>query len=325
MIIMEISVIIPVYNVERYIDRCIKSVLNQTFQNFEIVIVNDSSPDNSIDIVNKYAKSDNRFVVINNDKNMGLMWTRMVGYKNARGKYFVFCDSDDFLPNNALKSLYDGITSSKSSIVIGNTQCVSDEEERDIIQNKLSFGTEIESIYKSLLVGELPHSLWGKIYDHTLFENHQYETFKQQTNGEDGILFYQLVKNIESVKLIDDIVYYYYVNPDSSTKSKITDKKLQEILFTSDYISSFIKDNAHSVSNYLDRHETRTLLSIVNAGVSPKKIDNLSNIINRKELSSLKSLLLCYSPIRAFILYGIMNNYFIRSAFQHYIKQKNKI
>ena len=87
---MKISVIIPVYNVERYIARCLDSILAQSFRDFEVVIVDDCGTDNSMMIVEQYASKDDRFVVRHNKQNMGLMWTRREGYLNARGEYFVF-------------------------------------------------------------------------------------------------------------------------------------------------------------------------------------------------------------------------------------------
>lgn len=77
---MKISVIIPVYNVEKYIERCLNSILRQTFQDFEIVVVNDCTPDRSMDIVYRFAKKDMRFVIVEHERNKGLMWARYSGY-----------------------------------------------------------------------------------------------------------------------------------------------------------------------------------------------------------------------------------------------------
>lgn len=82
---MKISVIIPIYNVEKYIERCIKSILGQSLQDFELIIVNDCTPDSSMDIVNRYAQQDSRIRIYENPENLGPMWARMIGYSKSEG------------------------------------------------------------------------------------------------------------------------------------------------------------------------------------------------------------------------------------------------
>ena len=102
---VEISVIIPVYNVEGYLEECLESVVNQSFNDLEIICINDGSTDNSLDILNKYAKMDDRIIIINQE-NKGLGAARNVGLDNANGDYIYFIDSDDYLELNALNELY---------------------------------------------------------------------------------------------------------------------------------------------------------------------------------------------------------------------------
>lgn len=226
-----ISVLVPLYNVEKYIARCLDSILNQSFQNFEIIIVNDGSLDSSIDIALQYAEKDDRIKIIFKEENMGLAWARMVGYSNAIGQYIVFCDSDDYLPSNALEILYDSIKSSDADIVVGNYQSVnSNDEFGHISNNKLEYGKDPESVYKSLLKNEMSHSLWGKIYKIELFKNKNYITHKHFVNSEDGFLFYQIIKNTIKVVTISDVVYYYYQNDQSSTKVKLSDKAIRSMV-----------------------------------------------------------------------------------------------
>lgn len=312
---MEISVIIPVYNVEKYISRCIKSILSQTFNDFEIVVVNDASPDKSMQIVQEYAQNDARFVIVDNKQNMGLMWTRMVGYKNAKGKYLIFCDSDDYLPENALEILYNAINDTDISLVVSNAQYVSDNKKESIITNKLSFGNDTESIYKSLLTGELFHSVWGKIYNRNLFCNYEYETFEKQTNGEDGILFYQLVKNVNKLKLIDDITYYYYINPNSATRGEINDKKLQEILFASDYVSNYVKTNNPELSSYVFEREIKILLVLLRNRVLKNKVKRFSTQMNISKLSEFRTIYHFYKGKRFLSIYAFVNSKFVRYLF----------
>ena len=112
-----ISVIVPVYNVEKWLDRCINSILLQSFKNFELLLVNDGSTDNSIEICNNYLKSDERISVFNK-KNGGLSDARNYGLSYAKGKYIVFVDSDDYIQENYLFELYHGIHDNDAEVAV---------------------------------------------------------------------------------------------------------------------------------------------------------------------------------------------------------------
>ena len=101
----KISIIIPVYNVEKYLSRCLESVINQSYKNIEIIIVNDGSTDNSFDICNKYKKKDKRVILIDQN-NQGLSGARNTGLKHATGEYICFIDSDDYVEKDYVEYLY---------------------------------------------------------------------------------------------------------------------------------------------------------------------------------------------------------------------------
>lgn len=103
---MFFSIIIPVYNVEKYLEDCLLSVCNQTFPDYEIICINDCSSDNSSEILNDFLKRSNRIKVLNNKQNLGLSYSRNVGIQNAKGNYILFVDSDDFIENNTLEILH---------------------------------------------------------------------------------------------------------------------------------------------------------------------------------------------------------------------------
>lgn len=110
-----ISIIVPVYKVEEYIDECVKSLINQTYNNIEIVLVDDGSPDKCGNICENYKRTDNRIVVLHKE-NGGLSDARNAGMRIAKGKYFVFVDSDDFVSNNYIEILYDIIKKNNADI-----------------------------------------------------------------------------------------------------------------------------------------------------------------------------------------------------------------
>ena len=116
----EISIIIPVYNVEKYIERCVNSLLNQTFQNIEIILINDSSTDSSLEICNKLAEKDSRIKVIHKE-NEGAGMARNAALKIATGKYIGFVDSDDFVAPDMFKELYEKAEKYNSDLISENT------------------------------------------------------------------------------------------------------------------------------------------------------------------------------------------------------------
>ncbi len=309
---MEISVIIPVYNVEKYIERCIVSLQNQTFKDFEIVIVNDATPDGSMKIVEKYSRDDDRFFVVTHEHNMGLMCARKTGYKNARGKYSVFCDSDDFMPDNALEILHRAITSSGADLVVGNTRYVLDSEEKGVLRNKLSFGADTDSLYKSLLTAELAHSLWAKIFDSKLFRDHDYDTFEKQTNGEDAILLYQVAANVKNVQFIDEVVYNYSLNDGSATKSKMSDAKMRQMVISTDYVANFLENHKPHLSDYLKWRHTKILLSLLLSGMSKRQVKTHFRAIDVNKLSRIRSVFSCYDLGKASYVYLLLNIPFVR-------------
>lgn len=228
-----ISVAIPVYNVEKYIKRCLSSVLSQTYTNLEIIVVNDCTPDNSMEIVASMAKEDPRIKVVNHDHNMGLMWARRTGYMNATGDYVFFLDSDDALPENAMELLLNKAINSEADIVAGVLSYISIDGHVD---NKsfpcsLKYGNDRLSVLKSTLLWEMTHTLCGKLFKRSLFEGKNYKTLEHYTNGEDGLLYYQILDNVSKVECINAPVYLYYLNGQSSSQVRYSDKAMKSIMY----------------------------------------------------------------------------------------------
>ena len=227
---MKVSVIIPVYNVENSIGRCLESVVNQTMQDLEIVVVDDGTPDNSMSIVRSFADKDQRFRILAHDNNRGLMQARKTGYTAAIGDYILFCDSDDYLPLDAVEVLYTGAMQSRADIVSGDAMLVFPDETRQVPRPSiLRFGSDKISVFKSLLLGEYYHNLWGRIFKKSLFRDHNYNTVEHFTNGEDGFLFYQVMEHVGKVAHLQKPVYCYVQNNQSSTKIRYGENAIHSI------------------------------------------------------------------------------------------------
>ncbi len=223
---MKVSVIVPVYKTEKFIYRCLDSILNQSLHDIEIIVVNDCTPDNSMRIVTEYAHKDKRLHIINNPINLGPMLTRKVGYQQAIGDYILFCDSDDYLPIDALERMYVAIEQLKADIVVSAYTYIGVNGEKTKIINRISGGEASYDAYLALFDNELKHSLCAKIYSRKLFANYEYETFEKQANAEDFVLFCQLLKHVTKIQCIETSTYNYCQNLLSATQSYSDDKFL---------------------------------------------------------------------------------------------------
>ncbi|MDE5707911.1 MAG: glycosyltransferase [Alistipes sp.] len=218
-----ISVILPVFNTERFIRRCLESIVGQSVSDIEIVIVNDATPDRAMDVVREFAQHDSRFVIVDKEKNEGLMMARKTGYELAKGDYIVFCDSDDLLLPDALRILYDKVVSESADIAMSGYRYIEVSGKTTDAIYRLPYGNTRFEVMKALLEEKLPHNLWANIYKRDLFTQYEYVCFANQTLGEDMMLFYQLVNNSNRIVTADCVLYGYCQNMQSSMHVPLSD------------------------------------------------------------------------------------------------------
>ena len=217
----------PVYNAEQFLVESIDSVINQTYENFELIIVDDGSTDNSPSICDSYAEKDHRVKVIHQN-NGGQTSARKKAAENAQGKYIVCVDSDDWIDKDYLKSFYDVITETKADIVCAGMKRVFDCSVVDVPLNQncgLYKKAELKrDIYPKLIqpsIGEgFTVSLWGKAILSNLYKEYQKNVDSGLRMGEDLACFLPCAYHAESIYILDDSLYYYRDNPDSYTKKK---------------------------------------------------------------------------------------------------------
>lgn len=203
----KISVIVPVYNSEKYLKRCIQSVLRQSFSEFEILIVNDGSSDKSGKVCNAFANRDSRIRVFHQN-NQGVSVARNTGLDNARGMYICFLDCDDWLPRKSLEILYGTIIKDKSDIVVGAASVIG---LRKNSTNQYIVDTSIDANHKYELFDHLDilRAPWAKLYKNSLISMHNIRFLPGITRGEDTVFLWQYLQKCQSVTLIHDKVYYY--------------------------------------------------------------------------------------------------------------------
>lgn len=218
-----ISIIIPVYNVEKYLRDALDSVVNQTYTNLEIIIVNDGSTDNSLDICNEYAKNDRRIIVIS-IQNSGAAVARNRGLDCATGEFIVFVDSDDYCPLNSIESLYDSYKNEQVDLVIGNSLTIQDNGQNSDISRKNDRVREVISgveMIRRLLIGA--SAPWARLYKKSLWEGLR---FPEGVINEDEPILIQVYSRCNKILMLEEVVYYYRKRENSVTSSQFGIKKL---------------------------------------------------------------------------------------------------
>lgn len=222
--IPEVSILVPVYKVEKYLKRFLDSVLKQDFQNWEMILVDDGSPDTCPQICDSYASKDSRITVVHKE-NGGLVSARKAGFEKAKGKYLVFWDSDDVVPPTALSVLYshiikgyDVVRGQAKRLVEGQGIC--DLERYAFTEGEIS---STEEYLVKQIEGNLPCYLWLGMYKKELFDSSLYDLIMKYNIGvgEDWVTNLLVGRNINRALFITDVVYYYYTNPTSMMQSSV--------------------------------------------------------------------------------------------------------
>lgn len=217
---MCISVIVPVYKVEKYLARCVDSILSQTFTDFELILVDDGSPDNCPAMCDEYAKKDSRVRVIH-QKNSGLSAARNAGLEIAVGTYVFFADSDDYIHPACLELLLRALEESGAGVSIasfartqGQWPEVPESDCRWELHNTEDFYTE--RITNSAVA-------WGKLYRRADFANIRYPVGKIH---EDEYTTYKILFRYDKIAFVPGTLYYYFQNPEGITGSQWSEKRL---------------------------------------------------------------------------------------------------
>lgn len=225
----KISIIVPVYNVEKYIHRCIDSILHQTFKDFELILVDDGSLDNSGKICDEYAKEDDRIKVIHKE-NGGLSDARNVGLDIAQGEYIAFVDSDDWIEKDMYSILYENIRKYNADISICKTRKIFDSTVDNNITTNNCIILNNEEAFDCLFNNKYYAShACDKLYKKSLFDGIRYPVGKLY---EDMFTTYRLFEKANKVVFSDYIGYNYFQRKDGIVNSKFRPEKL-------DYIRAF--------------------------------------------------------------------------------------
>ena len=229
-----ISVIVPIYNVEEYLEECLESIRNQTYTNIEVILVNDGSTDGSIEICERFCQQDNRFKLLTQE-NQGLSAARNRGVKESIGEYIMFVDSDDVVKENIVEVLFFYMNSDVDIVECQITRC-----KDELVENKptsiMFKGESTEAILKSIEFKEVKFCAFTKLYRRELVEK---VPFLEGYIYEDVYTGMNYLKYIRKMVAVDLKGYYYRVRPNSIMTKSFNEKNLDIFTIGKKLIESF--------------------------------------------------------------------------------------
>lgn len=250
---VKISVIIPVYNVEEYLEECLSSVVNQTFDDIEIICINDGSTDNSLDILEKFAKSDERIRIISQE-NKGLGATKNVGLRHVNGEYVFFVDSDDYIALDALEKLYENSQSNDSDLVIYKVARFVEGKPIDYSAPGFNFDDIFHDVdfnhfafnYSDIkkYVMNASYSTCLKLYKKEFLFSDERFTFPEGIAFEDVPFHVKVLLKASKISFVPEFLYFYRNNPYSIVNTSSNGFDIFQIC---DMVEDFLIDE-----NYYD-------------------------------------------------------------------------
>lgn len=305
---VNISVIVPVYKVEIYIEKCIHSLLAQTFNNFEIILIDDQSPDRSIHLAEEILKNQTRvhYKIISKGKNEGLSAARNTGIENSDGEYLLFIDSDDWIEKETLQKLFESAISTEAGMVVfGIREVYNDTTKFEVIKGLPAGVLSGKQALIKLFNDEFPAHICKILFSKSLFDTTR---FPVGVVYEDMLTLPYLLVKEKRVCFIDDILYNYLQRPGSITRSydpgivKVCDK-LREM----EIDLKLLLDENQKIYSTLYVYTSYLILCHHSSTLSP-------NYKKAKEL-----LLTCRKNIKTIHLFSLLKERTLRSMFQFFL------
>lgn len=266
-----ISMIVPVYNVEQYIEKCLESIINQTYNNIEIILIDDGSTDKSGIICDNYSKIDNRIKVFHK-KNGGLSDARNFGIKKSKGKYITFIDSDDSIESDYIEYLYNLIKKYDVKLSICAYTVVTDNKKYNIGKNyKEKLMDKKECLKRLLCEHGFTVSACAKLYSIELFKN---VIFPPNKLCEDNGTIYKTIMKCPYVAYGDESKYNYYKRSNSIMNSKFNGRKL-DLLEMTELMCTEIDNEFSELKKYTEKKRIHSNFSILRQMIYSKLDKNM--------------------------------------------------
>lgn len=278
-----ISIIIPVYNISDYLDRCISSVLKQSYKNLEIILVDDGSTDNSGEICDNYKKEDKRIKVIHKE-NGGVSSARNTGLENANGEYVAFIDGDDYIEEDYFKILIDNIKKYNCDISCCNLVTVETNGKRNKEFNASKIYDAkyiIENYFFNNFIKTIMYGPYNKLYKREIIGNIRFKNYKY---AEDVLFVFEVLMNTKKVYYDQYDGYYYMHRENSAMKSNFTMNKFDYVDAAREIKSICLLNNLNIIEDVCKWEYHHTLVTIRQALLNRNKVDNMERINNEKRI-----------------------------------------
>lgn len=263
----KISVIVPVYNVEKVLERCLNSLVEQSYSNLEIILIDDGSTDGSLNICDSYAENYSNIKVYS-QKNKGQSAARNLGLKMSTGEYIGFVDSDDWVHKNMYEVMYQHIKEYDADIADVNGMFVRDKQ--DVLEASEQTENNVEVIEKNDLLRDYmfnglnksvgQFAVWRKLFKRELFNN---VSFLEGYIYEDKLINFELLKNATKLVRINKVYYYYYQDVDSTIRKGFTKKDLDLLVITNKLVNSAYQEGDANLAKLAKVKEVRSYFSLL--------------------------------------------------------------
>lgn len=257
----KVSIIVPLYNMAELVGKCLDSLLAQTYQNIEIVVVDDGSQDESGKIADQYAEQDQRFKVIHHDVNKGIACGFITGINNSTGKYVAFVDSDNFISEIMIERLVELKEKYQADVVQGEALCYVDESEilgkPKLEPEIIVFESSKDIIEDFLLKKHITNNLSVKLFNRSWFDEVEIPEGRQVV---DTTTMLQMVGKSKSYVCTNEYLYYAYMPADSISRGEVTERRISDTVYANDFYCDYIQKNWPSNSDFCAYRTTSTAL-----------------------------------------------------------------
>lgn len=244
----KVSIIVPVYNIEKYLAKCLDSLINQTLEDIEIICVNDGSTDNSAEILNEYAQKDSRIKIINQE-NAGLSAARNTGINAANGEYIGYVDSDDWVDLTYFENLYNAAIQNNADIAVAGIKRVGGEHYKEKLFLEFKNPTTTNNVEEKFRLCDIPDKsyVWNKIYKLSEIKKHNLY-FRVGVNYEDIIYAPKIIHILSTLTTVPNTYYYYLKRRGSIVAQKSQKKYFYEAM---EEAKKYFEENNISIQDHL--------------------------------------------------------------------------
>lgn len=283
------SVIVPIFNAEKYLDRCIKSIINQSYSNLEIILIDDGSTDRSLEMCKGYAESDSRITLIHQE-NSGLVYSRKVGIKNSKGDYISFVDADDSIVKDMYSTIVENMKEDQPDVIAFGLKEIYENNNEIIKKNNFRAGYYnhaeiVKSVFPTMICTEnffefgiLPN-LVCKVIKRNFLDNITIHVSDIVTVGEDADFSFQIISQAESLQIMDLVPYNYFKNRNSMMFKSINPSMI-------DALENDLENCFKNIGLFeLFKDQLNTYITFVKALKSPDSINVLKSFFSKIEIS----------------------------------------